>query len=189
MSKSVVFLGFQLESNTILPVNVSTSCTSEVTSTDADKTKDETASGTRWSDAEPEHTEVERKCNEKANARSGLRGKKDEHSAKVRRFRKELQGHTSLELPEHPAKRSRISSVDAGCDRYRELRDKNNEAARKSRQKRKARESEMNERMAKLEAENESLKKRAEEMERHANKQSEQLFKVMMEQKHCKCKT
>jgi hypothetical protein len=90
----------------------------------------ETASGTRWSnaepehmeverewsDAEPEHMEVERECNQfssslkmlgkpsqqfeggtKANARSGLKGKKVEHFPKVRRFRKELQAHTSLE--------------------------------------------------------------------------------------------
>jgi hypothetical protein len=311
-----LFLGFQLESDTILPANVefdnriSTSCTSEITSTNADtiktevervtndvevlaSTQDDTAvnvmvvemtSGTQWSDAMPEHMEVERECNQfsslkllgkpnkqfeggKKTVRRGLEGKKDKRFPKVRRSRKELQAHTSLEskvsqdgpllklkisrtkpasstkvlssqklsprenisgleellLPKQtrgrPAKRvfpstskeksssgsrsqrrkssssvadeswtpsskrSRMSSVDPVCDRYRELRDKNNEASRKSRQNRKAREIEMKDVATKLERENQSLKIKAAEMERLVKKLREALLEAVIKTK------
>jgi hypothetical protein len=81
------------------------------------------------------------------------------------------------------SKRSRISSVDPICDRYRELRDKNNEASRKSRQTRKARERELKEVATKLERENESLKIKADEMERLVKKLREALLKAVIKTK------
>jgi hypothetical protein len=318
-----LFLGFQLESDTILPANVefdnriSTSCTSEITSTNADaiktevetftddvevlaSTQDDTAvnimvvkpfvvettTSTQRNDAKPERMEVEMECNQfssslkllgkrnqqfeegtKTNVRRGLKGKKDERSPKVRRSRKELQAHTSLEskvsqdgpvfklkisrtkpagstkvlsskklsprenisgleellLPKQTrgrptkqvypstskeksssgsrsrrrkssssvadeswapsSKRSRMSSVDSVCGRYRELRDKNNEASRKSRQNRKSRESEMKVVAANLERENESLKIKADEMERLVKKLREALLEAVIKTK------
>jgi hypothetical protein len=82
-----------------------------------------------------------------------------------------------------PSKRSRMSSVDSECGRYRELRDKNNEASRKSRQNRKARESEMKDVAAKLERENQSLKIKADEMERLVKKLREALLEAVIKTK------
>jgi hypothetical protein len=78
------------------------------------------------------------------------------------------------------SKRMRVSSL---IDRYRELRDRNNEASRKSRQNRKARESEMREVAVKLASENQSLKIRADEMERLIKKLREALLEAMMKTK------
>ncbi|KDR23256.1 hypothetical protein L798_07158 [Zootermopsis nevadensis] len=82
-----------------------------------------------------------------------------------------------------PSKRSRQSSVDSDCDRYRELRDRNNEASRKSRQSRKVREGEMKETAGKLERENQSLKIKADEMERLVKKLREALLEAVMKTK------
>jgi hypothetical protein len=82
-----------------------------------------------------------------------------------------------------PSKMSRTSSVDSDCDRYRELRDRNNEASRKSRQNRKARESDMKEAAAKLERENQSLKVKADEMERLVKKLRQALLEAVIKTK------
>ncbi|PNF35730.1 hypothetical protein B7P43_G16164 [Cryptotermes secundus] len=79
-----------------------------------------------------------------------------------------------------PAKRSRMPSVNHTCDRYRERRDRNNEASRKCRENGKAREREMKELTAKLEGENESLKKSVDELEELVKKLREALFEAMV---------
>lgn len=81
-----------------------------------------------------------------------------------------------------PSKRTRLAS-DESCDRYRELRDKNNEASRKSRQNRKAREGEMKEYAAKLERDNQTLKIKADEMERLVKKLREALLEAVVRKK------
>lgn len=107
----------------------------------------------------------------------------------LRSNNRSLQRKLSLSCPNYdalwtpPAKRSRQSSVDSECDRYRELRDRNNEASRKSRQNRKARECEMKETAAKLERENQSLKIKADEMERLVKKLREALLEAVMKTK------
>ncbi|XP_066994006.2 uncharacterized protein [Anabrus simplex] len=71
-----------------------------------------------------------------------------------------------------PVKRKRDSTPscssegDAPCARYRELRDRNNEASRRSRQTRKAREQEMQVQAETLEKENRELKVKCDELER-----------------------
>jgi hypothetical protein len=73
------------------------------------------------------------------------------------------------------SKRLRMSS---GIDRCRERRDRNNEACRKSRLNRKARENEMREVAAKLERENKSLKMKLDAMEQLVMKLTEALLKA-----------
>nr|CAD7397953.1 unnamed protein product [Timema cristinae] len=74
-------------------------------------------------------------------------------------------------------------SPGSGCYRYRELRDRNNEASRKSRLNRKAREEEMKEQSDKLEKENHSLRIKAEEMERLVKKMREALLEAVIKSK------
>nr|CAD7444977.1 unnamed protein product [Timema bartmani] len=74
-------------------------------------------------------------------------------------------------------------SPGSGCFRYRELRDRNNEASRKSRLNRKAREEEMKEQSDKLEKENQSLRIKAEEMERLVKKMREALLEAVIKSK------
>lgn len=81
------------------------------------------------------------------------------------------------------SKRSRLSSVESDCDRYRELRDRNNEASRKSRQNRKTRELEMKDTAVKLEKENQSLRIKAEEMERLVKKLRQSLIEAVAKPK------
>jgi hypothetical protein len=91
---------------------------------------------------------------------------------------------SSVDVPlTPPSKRSRQSSVDSECDRYRELRDRNNEASRKSRQSRRARECEMKETAAKLERENQTLMIKADELERLVKKLREALLEAMTKTK------
>ena len=78
-----------------------------------------------------------------------------------------------------PSKRIRLTSGES-CDRYRELRDKNNEASRKSRQNRKARELEMKEYAAKLASDNQTLKIKADEMERLVKKLRQALLEAVV---------
>lgn len=61
---------------------------------------------------------------------------------------------------------SDLESIASTADRYRELRDRNNEASRRSRLNRKSRELEMKEQANKLGEENKRLKAKADEMER-----------------------
>ncbi|PNF20179.1 hypothetical protein B7P43_G17215 [Cryptotermes secundus] len=70
--------------------------------------------------------------------------------------------------------------VNHTCDRYRERRNRNNEAARKCRENTKARERDMKELTAKLEGKNESLKKRVDELEELVKKLREALFKAVV---------
>jgi hypothetical protein len=81
-----------------------------------------------------------------------------------------------------PSRRMRLSSGES-CDRYRELRDKNNEASRKSRQNRKTREHEMKEYAAKLASENQTLKIKADEMERLVKKLRQALLEAVVKTK------
>lgn len=84
------------------------------------------------------------------------------------------------------SKRSRTSSVSdsgsvtSGPDRYRELRDRNNEASRRSRMNRKQREVEMMERSTSLEKENLQLKVKAENLEKRVKTLREILLKVVL---------
>jgi hypothetical protein len=80
-----------------------------------------------------------------------------------------------------PSKRIKLSGET--CDRYRELRDKNNEASRKSRQNRRSREVEMKEYAARLVSENQSLKIRADEMERLVKKLRQALLEAVVKAK------
>jgi hypothetical protein len=81
-----------------------------------------------------------------------------------------------------PSKRIRLSGET--CDRYRELRDKNNEASRKSRQNRRTREVEMKEFAATLVNENQTLKIRADEMERLVKKLRQALLEAVVKAKN-----
>jgi hypothetical protein len=81
-----------------------------------------------------------------------------------------------------PSKRTKLTSGES-CDRYRELRDKNNEASRKSRQNRKTRDSEMKEYAVKLASENQSLKIKADEMERLVKKLRQALLEAVVKTK------
>jgi hypothetical protein len=81
-----------------------------------------------------------------------------------------------------PSKRIRLSSGET-CDRYRELRDKNNEASRKSRQSRKVREVEMKEYAARLASENQTLKIKADEMDRLVKKLRKALLEAVVKAK------
>lgn len=78
-----------------------------------------------------------------------------------------------------PSKRTKLTSGES-CDRYRELRDKNNEASRKSRQNRKARDLEMKDYAENLVSENQTLKIKAEEMERLVKKLREALLEAVV---------
>nr|CAD7577973.1 unnamed protein product [Timema californicum] len=108
-------------------------------------------------------------------------------------LRSEENSTASTDDPSSTNKRSRqsISSGDelgefspgSGCFRYRELRDRNNEASRKSRLNRKAREEEMKEQSDKLEKENHSLRIKAEEMERLVKKMREALLEAVIKSK------
>jgi hypothetical protein len=81
-----------------------------------------------------------------------------------------------------PSKRIKLTS-DESRDRYRELRDKNNEASRKSRQSRKARDVEMKEYAANLERDNQTLKIKADEMERLVKKMRQALLEAVVKTK------
>jgi hypothetical protein len=75
--------------------------------------------------------------------------------------------------------RSRMSSVVPEIDQYLEMRYRNNVASRKCRQNRRAQESEMMEAAAKLVRDNQSLKIKADELERHVKKLREALLEVV----------
>jgi hypothetical protein len=81
-----------------------------------------------------------------------------------------------------PSKKIKLTSGES-CDRYRELRDKNNEASRRSRQNRKARDGEMKEYAAKLASDNRTLKIKADEMERLVKKLREALLEAVVKAK------
>jgi hypothetical protein len=78
-----------------------------------------------------------------------------------------------------PSKRTKMTSGESH-NRYRELRDKNNEASRKSRQNRKARDYDMKEYAAKLASDNQTLKIKADEMERLVKKVRQALLEAVV---------
>lgn len=80
------------------------------------------------------------------------------------------------------SKRMKLTSGES-CDRYRELRDKNNEASRKSRQNRKTRDLEMKEYAEKLASDNQTLKIKADEMERLVKKLRQALLEAVVKTK------
>lgn len=81
-----------------------------------------------------------------------------------------------------PSKRIKLTAGEP-CNRYRELRDKNNEASRKSRQNRKARDHEMKEYSAQLASDNQTLKIKADEMERLVKKLRQALLEAVVKTK------
>jgi hypothetical protein len=82
-----------------------------------------------------------------------------------------------------PSKKIKLTSGES-CDRYRELRDKNNEASRRSRQNRKVRDSDMKEYAAKLASDNQTLKIKADEMERLVKKLRQALLEAVVKAKN-----
>ncbi|XP_028146547.1 uncharacterized protein LOC114340034 isoform X2 [Diabrotica virgifera virgifera] len=83
-----------------------------------------------------------------------------------------------------PPKRTQSISSDCSKDsdvsKYRELRDKNNEASRKSRMKRKVKELEMDKEADELHNKNIKLKAQVEELEKMVNNFRDNLFKIMI---------
>lgn len=86
-----------------------------------------------------------------------------------------------------PPKRNMSISSDSSkdCDavRYRELRDKNNEASRRSRLKRKMKEMSLEKEATELEEKNVKLKTQVEELEKTVNNFRTNLFKIIMSNK------
>lgn len=86
-----------------------------------------------------------------------------------------------------PPKRNMSISSDSSkdCDavRYRELRDKNNEASRRSRLKRKMKELSLEKEATDLEEKNVKLKTQVEELEKTVNNFRTNLFKIIMSNK------
>ncbi|CAH0553127.1 unnamed protein product [Brassicogethes aeneus] len=82
--------------------------------------------------------------------------------------------------PRSPTKR--LSSVDSrnGGLKYRDLRDKNNEASRKSRMKRREKEREIDMECEELTNKNVKLKAQVEELEKTVSSYRENLFKIML---------
>jgi hypothetical protein len=97
-----------------------------------------------------------------------------------RKRRRKLSSSSTADESWTQSKKARTFSVDSDCDRYRHLRDRNNEASRKSRQNRKCRESEMKETASKLQRENQSLKIKADEMERLVKKLRQALLEAVI---------
>lgn len=71
-------------------------------------------------------------------------------------------------------------SKDSDASKYRELRDKNNEASRRSRLKRKLKEQELENEADELYSKNIKLKAQVEELEKLVTKFREDLFKIMI---------
>jgi hypothetical protein len=81
-----------------------------------------------------------------------------------------------------PSKKIKLTSGGTR-DRYRELRDKNNEASRRSRQNRKTKDHEMKEYAAQLASDNQTLKIKADEMERLVKKLRQALLEAVVKVK------
>ncbi|XP_008201335.1 uncharacterized protein LOC662035 [Tribolium castaneum] len=79
-----------------------------------------------------------------------------------------------------PRRTSSISSDHSDASKYRELRDKNNEASRKSRLKRKMKEMSLQREAEELYEKNVKLKAQVEEYERMVNNFRNNLFKIML---------
>lgn len=96
----------------------------------------------------------------------------------------EEEGKPKRKARGRPAKRaesvSSESSKDADISKYRELRDKNNEASRKSRLKRKMKETELETEANELHNRNIKLKAQVEELEKLVTNFRDNLFKIMI---------
>lgn len=80
---------------------------------------------------------------------------------------------------DYPKHRKHSEDYHSSGDKYRQLRDRNNEASRKSRATRKARENELNGNASQLEAINRRLTIKAEELEKMVNDMRQALLKIM----------
>lgn len=79
-----------------------------------------------------------------------------------------------------PPKRAESVSSDNDASKYRELRDKNNEASRRSRLKRKYKELELEKEAEELNSKNIKLKAQVEELEKMVTNFRDNLFKIMI---------
>jgi len=84
---------------------------------------------------------------------------------------------------DYPKHRKPNEDYHSSDDKYRQLRDRNNEASRKSRATRKARENELNGSASQLEATNRKLAIKAEELEKMVNDMRQALLKIMTKKK------
>lgn len=84
---------------------------------------------------------------------------------------------------DYPKHRKPNEDYHSSDDKYRQLRDRNNEASRKSRATRKAREKELNGSASDLEAINRQLTIKAEELEKMVNDMRKALLQIMTKKK------
>lgn len=84
---------------------------------------------------------------------------------------------------DYPKHRKPNEDYHSSDDKYRQLRDRNNEASRKSRATRKARENELNDSASELEAINRRLTIKAEELEKMVNDMRQALLQMMTKKK------
>ncbi|XP_050538722.1 uncharacterized protein LOC126904083 [Daktulosphaira vitifoliae] len=80
-------------------------------------------------------------------------------------------------------KHKRLNEDNSSDDKYRQLRDRNNEASRKSRATRKARENELNKSASQMEAINRKLTAKAEELENMVITMRQALLQIMTKKK------
>lgn len=101
------------------------------------------------------------------------------------RKRRSSNSSTSVQTDEddYPKHRKPNEDYHSSDDKYRQLRDRNNEASRKSRATRKARENELNSNASQLEAINRRLIVKAEELEKMVNDMRQALLKLMTKKK------
>jgi len=85
---------------------------------------------------------------------------------------------------DYPKHRKPNEDYQSSDDKYRQLRDRNNEASRKSRATRKAKENELNSSASQLEAINRRLTVKAEELEQMVNDMRQALLKMMTKKKY-----
>lgn len=101
------------------------------------------------------------------------------------RKRRSSNSSTSVQTDddEYPKHRKPNEDYHSSDDKYRQLRDRNNEASRKSRATRKARENELNSCASELEAVNRQLTFKAEELEKMVIDMRQALLKLMTKKK------
>lgn len=126
---------------------------SELTESDDDEDRDD-------GDEDYDHYEEETSRRRSTNSRKRSRSTTSESSC------------ASKKIKEEP--------VNSNSDRYRELRDKNNEASRRSRQNRKDKEKDMFRSLEDAERKNVQLKARAEELEKLVNSLRQLLLQVVL---------
>lgn len=84
---------------------------------------------------------------------------------------------------DYPKHRKPNDDYHSSDDKYRQLRDRNNEASRKSRATRKAKENELNHSASHLESINRQLTIKAEELEKMVNEMRQALLQIMTKKK------